>query len=259
MTLAIKFGDTQREDSISGVLFFDAVTEFSKTYSGNTTEHPIESGALITDHFISDNPVFEIKGVFSHVDFSPTPSIITIDGEPPLNQNPAPFQSYINGGNSLLERFLPTSVNQFLTLGSGSVVMDNFSRNNFNRDIEELVYQLVNGVRWNSERDRWELNTTTATLYEVEGNTATNPRGDLVLTNFKVNEDADSGDAMIFSMTLVQVMFVTSQDAEAPKVNTGNADGRKQTSTKDKGTQPTTEMGSPDTERITVIGVGRSL
>lgn len=234
MSLAIKFGDPQREDTVSGVLFFDAVTNYNRSKSGKVTEHPLESGALITDHFISDNPKIEIKGVFSHVDFSPTPSILDVGGDPVLNQNNPPSASYINSGG-LVERFLPSSVNQFLTLGDSSVVIDRSSRTNFNREIEELMYQLINGVRWVEERGRWELNTTTATLYEVERNTATNPIGDLVLTSFKVDEDAESGDALFFSMELDQVMFVTKQDAQAPNVNSSTEDGRKQTNTSNKG------------------------
>lgn len=257
MTLAIKFGDSQKEGSISGVLFFDAVTEFSRIKSGKVTEHPIESGALITDHFISDNPTYEIKGIFSHVDFSPTPSMTLVDGDLAINQNHPPSPSYIDGG-SVVDRFLPTSVGQFLSLGVRGVHIDSSPRTNFNREIEDLVYQLVNGVRWSNERGRWELNTTTAVLYEVENNTAINPIGDLVLTSFKVDEDADSGEALVVSMQLVQVMFVTSQDAEAPKVNTKTSDGRKQTSTKDKGSQGKGELSAPEKERITVLGVGRS-
>ena len=85
MSLALKFGDLQAGGSdIKGIIYFDAVTVYTKDYSGKVTSHPIEAGASISDHFVSDNPKFKISGVLSHVDWSPVPEKISggaLDGE----------------------------------------------------------------------------------------------------------------------------------------------------------------------------------
>ena len=260
MSLAIKFGDSSQEGSLFGVLYFDVVTNYNKTKSGKVTEHPIEAGGLVSDHYISDNPVYEVSGAFSHIDLSTVPQTLMIDGEFAMNANLAPSPTTIGGANGLggLRGLIPDVVGQFLLNGNNEVFVDRAQRVNYSNDIEEFISDLMNGISWNSEKERWENNMTTATLYDVEGVSAINPIGDLVLVSFKINEDADTGDAMMVDFVFHQVMFVTHQDAEAPKPKKNTSDGRKQTSTKDKGNNPSPSK-RPEQESKSVMGeLGKS-
>lgn len=257
MSIAVKFGDSSDEGAISGVLYFDVVTNYNRTKSGKVTEHPIEAGGLVSDHFISDNQVYEVSGAFSHIDLSSVPERLLIDGEHAMNANPSPSQTTVGSMGALgsLSSFIPDVVGQFLMNNSSEVSVDRAQRVDYSHEIEEFVSDLINGISWNSEKERWENNMTTSTLYMVEGGVPVNPIDDLVLVRFQVKEDADSGDALMVDMEFHKVMFVTHQDADAPKPAKSTSDGRKQTSTKDKGNNPTPANSKrPDQESETSLG-----
>lgn len=255
MSLAIKFGDTNDPFSLAGALYFDAVTAFDRDYSGRVTEHPLEAGAMITDHFVSNNAKYKIAGVFSGVDFSNIPSTVTIDGQPLMNANPAPSAVQVqDGNNSLLRTFTPAVLEQFFGQMMPTVTMDQSPRLNFSSMIEDFLREILTGLYYNSKREKWENRITPAVLYEMEGATPVRPVQDLVLTSVNISEDQDSGDALILTMTLEKVNYVTSEKAEAPKAE--GKTGRQVEETKNKGNKPapTNDPKNPPNEPNTVIG-----
>lgn len=54
----------------------DCVQQFSESHSATVTQHPVETGAAITDHVFLNNTELNMKGVVS--DFSPSPEYITM-------------------------------------------------------------------------------------------------------------------------------------------------------------------------------------
>src|SRR5690606_29729368 len=112
MSLAIKFGDSTDQTSLSGAIYFDVVTQYNKNLGGRVTEHPIEAGASITDHYIFKNPVYSISGVISHIDFSPIASLLDLDGDPVMNNQTPPQPLVVNDLGAGLERFIPGVVGQ---------------------------------------------------------------------------------------------------------------------------------------------------
>lgn len=256
MTLAIKFGDVKDPNSISGAIYLDAVTGYKKEYSGRVTEHPIEAGAHITDHYISKNPKVRISGVITGVDFAITPqSLINPEQEeePFLNYQEPPEAVMVQGTGSLLRQLLPGVISQFLPQIDPQVIMDENERLNFKEDIDLLIKDLINGLIFDQKRQRWVNRMTPITIYDVYDGTPTISMEDLILTKFSSEENVENGDALVFDMEMEQVRFVTLEEAEAPKAQRNSSTERATTPTKDKGNAPTNPEPAPQ-DRPTVLG-----
>lgn len=252
MSLAIQFGDSSDPFSLAGAIYFDAVTQYSRDYSGKVTEHPLEAGALVTDHYVSNNPKFSISGVISNVDFSNIPSQITVNGESVINNNKQPSPVKVTDMSGI-RKYVPGVLDQFFGRTMPIVEMDNDERVNFKYYIEDFFAQLLAGLYWNQKRQKYENRMTTAILWEVDSKgVPVRPLGDLVCTACQINEDEETGDAMILSVNLEQVIFVTSEKAQAPKPRKGPV-ARKAEEKKDKG-PVSTDVKNPPNERATVSG-----
>lgn len=239
MSLAIKFGDSTDTTSVSGAIYFDVVTEYDKQYRGRVTNHPIEAGVTVSDHFISDNPKVRISGVITSVDFSNVPSNLTLDGEQVINNGRAPSAVQV-GGLASLKQYLPGVVSQFLPQVPPTIVVDGVSRINHNRDIDMRFKELINGLMFDTERGTWVNRMTPITLYEIEGGVAVAVMENLIATRFSTKEDSETGDSLEFELELEQVRFVTLEEAEAPKAQKGTSVQRQTTPTKEKGTASST-------------------
>lgn len=237
MTIAIKFGDSKDPKSISGVIYFDAVTKYDKKYGGKTTSHPLEVGASITDHYISDNKKYKVEGVVSHVDFSPIPTMVTLEEDPVTNKNNPPIPVQVVGGGNLIDMLMPDVISQFLGANIPEVIMDESERVNFRDMVEDTLERILHGVYYNEEEERLENRMTLITLFEMEGS-GVNPTKtiqDLVITNFEIKEDPETGDALFFQMDMEQVSYVMLKDAEAPEPAQGSKESRTTSGTKDNG------------------------
>lgn len=230
MSIAITFGDMADPQSLSGAIYFSATTEYTRSYKGKLTEHPIESGAKIVDHFVSDNPVIKVSGIISSFDFSNIPSDLILDGMPMLNNQGAPTPVNVLDKGGSLKSLIPDVVTQFMPSLMNSVVqMDGVERTTFNEEIENFLLDLMAGVTYNVDRERWENRMTTSRLYMIDGLTPSLLFSDLVCTSVDVKENADTGEDLDLSFTFEQVKFVTTESADAP-TPPKNTDTAKKTS-----------------------------
>lgn len=236
--IAIKFGDLTDARQLSGLLFLDAVTSYDKSWSGSVTEHPVESGVSISDHYISRNPTFTIEGVFSGVDISPIPWSIQVDGFTPLNANPPPTHVSVNNVGAGLLKWLPDSVTQFLP-NSSPTIIGSTERRDSRKDIEELLETIMNGVYINEETNRWENRMTLSTIYETDMGQLGKSYPDVVMTGYSVSEGVDSGEGMFVTLTFEQVRFATSESVDAPSPASGTPTARGASKSKNKGPQST--------------------
>ncbi len=256
MTIAVKFGDLTDPKQLSGFIFLDAVTVYTKTFGGRVTEHPIETGVSITDHFISENPKFKISGVISGVDLSPIPYLLkTLDttenlsgaeAEKIKNINPPPVPVNISDIGAGLSRFLPDVISQFLPDTLGTVTGGDGPRQDFRQEVELFLETLMTGVFFNEDRKRWENRMTISTIYEVDGNQLGKSYTNTVMTQYNVTENVESGEGLFLELSFEQVRFATSEAAEAPAPQKGTPEARGAAPTKDKGTAKTTEVSSTD-------------
>lgn len=254
MSIAIKFGDSTDQNSLSGAVYFSAVTSYTKDYSGRVTEHPIEAGASVSDHFISNNPKFTIEGVISSVDFSNIPSMIRLgDTQDPVENNRAAPTEVSIIDTSGLRRLIPGVVDQFIPTSVPTVVMEQSFAGSYKMSMENLFEGIINGLFYNPTRKRWENRMTTAVLYEMEGSQVSRPIPNVIMTSCRVNEDEESGDSLFLSMTFEQVRFVTLEKAEAPKP-TDTKTQRGASEKKDMGNKPGTvdDPKNPPNDRVTV-------
>lgn len=113
------------ESNAGGFLLFDAVTSWNRSFTGAVTKHPID-GSNISDHYINNNPVFTMSAVISASDVSLTPFALSDqDGNKPLNSRAAPTRvSVTSSDQSLLMKFMPNVIGQFLPDTLPTVVMD---------------------------------------------------------------------------------------------------------------------------------------
>jgi hypothetical protein len=238
MSIAVKFGDLLDPKQLSGFIYLDAVTSYAKSFGGRITEHPVETGVSISDHYISENPKFRVNGVISGVDLSPIPSTFFLDDQNPLNANPPAPPITISDSGSSLKKFLPDVVTQFLPKTSLTVSGD-VIRQDHKQEVETLLETIMNGLYYNEDRKRQENRMTLSTLYEMDGNLISKSYTNCVLTGYDVKEEVDSGDALFLELTFEQVRFATSDVAEAPKPVKKTPVARGTAKSKDKGTVPT--------------------
>lgn len=223
MSLAIKWGDEAPESS--GFLFFDATSVYTQNYSGKLTQHPIDGGGSVSDHFVRNNPVITISAVITGVDISTGTFLISNpeNTETPYNAQVAPAATSVNStDNSLLTRFLPNSIGQFLPDTIPEVVMAD-SRDNILEDIRDMLIRLVySGKKYNDITQQFDSVIQTVKLYEYQGSVIVRqlPTFDsekLVITDVTFKEDANSGFALYCDIRFEQVEFVALQKTVIPK------------------------------------------
>ncbi len=215
MTMALKWG---REDPDNqGMIWFDAVTAYSESYTGQVTKHPVDTGGNITDHFIKDNPKFTISAVITGVDISNNSYLIT-DGEGnyPVNTTaPVNSVSVNSTDDSVLGKFIPDSIGQFLPVSTPDVVMD-AARTDLIDQIKFLLVDLMSGLKLNPQTNQYDSNIQIVELYQFEGTLLTDIIFDLVMTNISFEERPDTGRALYCNMTFEQVSFVFLQKTAIP-------------------------------------------
>jgi len=199
MSLALKFG-FDGQYYTQGIIYFDAVLSYGRGFKGTLTSHSIGSGGKVSDHFIRDNPVYNINGIISAADISIGKTFITDDeGSYPDNVDPRdiPAVQIKNNGNSIIS-LLPSSISSFFVDAGSSVSVSGQERK-----------ETLNNIRTLLETFFAKDGITLMTLLEYKGNTLDKNRiiPNLVMTSLDFKEDANSGDALYIDVTLEQASF----------------------------------------------------
>lgn len=241
MTIALKIGD--KDSQVQGFIYLDAVTLYTKDLGGKVTSFPVDSGANISDHFISENTKVTIDGVISDVDITGMSDKVMVDGEKALNAKPQPTATRVAGQQNALQ-YLPSAVKQFFERSGAAVASDAFSQASIPA-VEMLFKELMRGTYYNSADNRWRNKMTPTVLYEMDGANFVNAETDLIITKVSFSEDADSGDALYVSLALEKVRFVTLEMTDVKNASTGTQ--KKIAGTANKG-NPAVETGSSNTD-----------
>lgn len=259
MSLALVFGDITDRRYLTGAVYFDAVTIFNREYSGKVTEHPIDVGASISDHFISNNPKFTINGVISSVDFSNIPSSLVLEGQPMINNNPTIEPVQVTGVGATLRRFVPDIITQFIPkIPMGDIQFSDTSERTSYRDpVENFFRELMTGVMYDETLGGFVNRMTTAKLFSVSGSTASNPIEDLVVTKVVIREDEHSGEEVFVDIELEKVTFVEVLQSSEPAPRVGSKTRDKVAKKENKGSPPNKPASQPvknKVEEMTVLG-----
>ena len=158
MSLALRYGEVGDEDSF--FVYFDAVTAYSRSFSGSVTKHPIDAGASVVDHFVKENPVITLSAVITGVDVSTGSfNIRDLEGNnTPYNVRQAPDPVVVSStDNSMLAKLIPASVGQFLPDNEPDVTLAD-ARSSVLSQIRSQLEDLVVGVRISPVTGRFENN-----------------------------------------------------------------------------------------------------
>lgn len=216
MSLGLRWGENNAEDG--GFIYFDAVTIYTQNYTGQVTKHPVDAGASITDHFIKDNPTFTISAVITGVDISTGTYLIQdLEGNSPYNSNlPTSPVSVNSTDSSVLTKFIPDSIGQFLADPLPEVTMDDV-RTEMLDQIRDLLINLISGTKFNEATGQFDSNIQLVRLFEFDDILLKRILNNLVLTSVRFNEDANSGYALYCDLTFEQVTFAYLKKVEIPK------------------------------------------
>ena len=216
MSFAIRWGGTNPDEG--GLIYMDAVVSYSQNFSGQVTKHPVDGGAQISDHFISQNPVFTMSAVISGVDISTGSYLIQDnDGNFPYNVTTAPTAVSVNStDSSVLSRFIPDSIGQFLPDSSPDVVVDP-ARSDLIEQIRDMLKDLISGVKFNDTTGQFDPNIQVVQLYEFTGRLLKRIQNNLVVTSVQFKEDANTGYGLYCDITFEQVSFVYLKKTDIPR------------------------------------------
>lgn len=251
MSLAIEWGDSSVQDG--GFIYCDAVQAYTQNYSGQVTKHPIDAGGNVTDHFIKNNPVFTIGAVITGVDISTGTYLIQdLDGNSPYNSNEAPTPVSVNSTDqSVLKKFLPDSIGQFLSDDQPEVVVD-ARRTDLIEQIRQALIDLTSGVIYNDKTGQFDPSIQLVRLFEYDNISLRKVINNLVMTKITFKEDANTGYALYCDITFEQVTFAFLKKTTIPK-DVQDSLKKKSSSKASKGKQDSTpqDVGTGDSPKDT--------
>lgn len=251
MSLAIEWGDSSIQDG--GLIYCDAVTSYTQNYSGQITKHPIDSGGLVTDHYIRSNPIFTIGAVITGVDISTGTYLIQdLDGNSPYNSNEAPNAVSVNSTDqSVLKKFIPDSIGQFLSDDQPEVVIDS-RRTDLIEQIRQALIDLTSGVIFNEKTGQFDPSIQLVRLFEYDNTLLRRVINNLVMTKITFKEDANTGYALYCDITFEQVTFAFLKKTVIPK-DVQDSLKKKSSSKASKGKQDSTpqDIGSGESPKDT--------
>ncbi|MNY04915.1 hypothetical protein D3C86_1376180 [compost metagenome] len=242
MSLALRWGVDPGDDG--GFIYLDAVTLYTQSYRGKVTNHPVDFGGNITDHFIRDNPTFRISAVITGADIGPESfAIRDPDNNVPFNSEPQPTALSVNSTDqSILNKFIPDSIGQFLPASTPDVIVDG-PRDDVMELVRQFLTELMSGKVYNPSTGQYDPKVQLVRLYEYDGIILRNVVNNLVMTEITFKEDANNGYALFCDISFQQVTFAFLKKTVIPK-DVQNALKKKASGKASKGKQDST----PQTE-----------
>lgn len=214
MSLALKYDD----DNGAGFIFFDAVTSYSQDYSGKMTQHPVDAGGNVTDHYYKNNPKFRISAVISGIDISTGTYLIQDnEGNSPINANPPTSLVSVNSTDlSLVQSILPDSIGQFFSMADSNIVMDS-PRTDLIEQIRKALISLTSGEIFNQETGQYTPKVKELELYSYDGTKLVDVINRVVMTSVTFRETPDTGYALYCDFAFEQVTFASLKKTEIPQ------------------------------------------
>lgn len=240
------------EIQAGGFLYFDAITSWNRSFTGQVTKHPVDGGSSITDSYISNNPVFTMSAVVSATDVSiASIALANENGDTPSNIRGAPTEVLVKSDDqSLLMKFVPNVIGQFLPDTLPEVIMDgapgeqdegveagiteglieetppeNNTRgidSDYTESIQDTLISLQSGEGYNQITGQFETLIRPVTLYETNNfltlvrKLPADNNSYLVITSLNFREDTESGYALYVDLTFEKVRFANLKKVQLP-------------------------------------------
>lgn len=219
MSLVLQFGNNGGPEEISAVYYINVVESYTKNVNGKLSKHPLDSGVSISDHFISENMTFNIRGVITSADitFAAYTTSFAAVGANNIERGEPPIAVTVDTGKTLLNKFLPDVIGQFLSPVEAEVFGDESEVVETGTSFSEFIERMILDVIYNPTTQTYRNSIVPVSLYEMEGSQYSKaPYTNLVVTDFKVNETPDTGNGCHFDMTLEQARFVELRKEALP-------------------------------------------
>ena len=219
------------------VIYFDAITNLTETYTGSVTKHPMSNGSLITDHTIIENPKFTVSGILSDADFNIS--------RPANPGTLAPFQFDTGAHVSTDERGLyKPRDKQYINNTAVVQPVQIFDKSSINRILPEVVAQFTRdtipevlvtpqekaksaqAVKQNLI-EMWR-NREKFTFFEFDDSVRPNVYPNCVFTNVGFKEDESTGEALFPELAFEQVTFAETKSISV-QINKGRVNGKTRT------------------------------
>lgn len=202
------------------IIWFDAIADFTTTYSATVTKHPVATGGYVSDHTTTDNVVLNISGVFSDADFNLTRQLVEVraaDGSA-ISKN----KQYTNNSVTAYPVGIieGTPVNKILPEVIAQFTKDSIPQA-FVLPQEKAKTAAV--VKLNLI-DMWRKKEEFQVL-DIVDNNVVESFSPCIFTNLTFKEDSTTGEGVFPTMTIEQVVFTDLQEISV-KVKTSNK-GRK--------------------------------
>lgn len=213
MTVAVK-----RENG--DMIWLDAVVAYGRKFSGSVTRHPLETGAVVSDHTIIENEIISISGIVSDADFNISRPVISeqdassygISRKQFVNNTPVNGQ---DGGEEIFDnvkirdssgwtKYLPDSVGQFMDNGAPTVEITYAEKVRLAADIQSQFILMFETAEEFS-------------VIEFDGSRVSAVLDNCIMTSLDFSEDPDSGDAVYPVMTIERVKYATSVSVKTQK------------------------------------------
>lgn len=241
------------EIQAGGLLYFDAITSWNRSFTGSVTKHPVDGGSSVTDSYIKNNPIFTMSAVVSGTDLSiSTIALQTDTGDIPYNARPAPTEVLVSSDDqSLLMKFVPNVIGQFLPDTLPQVVVDDF-RGDTTEEIQDILVNLQSGEGYNQITGQFETIIRPVNLYETNGlltlvrKLPADNNSYLVITSINFREDTESGFCIYADITFEQVRFANLKKVQLPPELVQTPVKKKAASEQSKGRVDSTEVGEDD-------------
>lgn len=250
MSLVLQFGNNGGPEEISAVYYINVVENYTKNVSGKLSKHPLDSGVSFSDHYISENMTFNIRGVITSADITYaayTTSFAAV-GMNNIEWAEPPVAVTVDDGKTLLNKFLPDVIGQFLSPLEPEVIGDETEVAESGPSFSEFIEKMILDVIYNPTTRTYRTSIVPVSLYEMGGGQYSKaPYTNLVVTDFKVNETPDTGNGCHFDMTLEQARLVELRKEELPQ-DVADEIKRQSAPPSNKGKGDSTEKPVPEEE-----------
>lgn len=201
MTVVIKTKD-------DNLIWLDAVTSFTEDRNGSLTQHPVQSGYSITDHFIKGNLRFSMSAVVSDYDFNFGRDAFSrfLDGQN-FNENEVLEPVTIDGNApSPLQRLIPEAISALIDAKQPTVVVDEQFRKPVSESVREELIRL------------YEAGEAVSLVQLDNGIVLNRPASNLVITSLTFPESPETGNAIEVNISFEQIRVVKLLTSVVPEV-----------------------------------------
>lgn len=192
-------------------IYLDVVTQYSRSFNSQVTQHPVDGSGTTSDHVVKQNPRYQFVGKISGADFNFSKPRLTPESRAFIGIDQIVVESSIASevevsyDNNPLN-LLPDVAGQFFSDTLPSI--DNLNEIKESAYTEKALFEILK-----------EFYNTKAKLsvYEFDNGDVSDPIENSFITSLNLNESVTDGDALAFDITLEQITISNLIEEEIPE------------------------------------------